>query len=436
MTVVGFIVHYTHYLDPFRHEAAAATSPSLLSPSSPSPEPLSHRDPTPSRRPLILLAGYSYGAFVTTLLPPLHDYSSGNGGKGILSTHFARPRHGTPAAEVRLRAEHLAARQNAILGEEARGRQRMEEERLAAVAAESSASSGQLSPRRAISGSVRVGGEEDVRRNSHDSGHRRTGSHAQHQRHSFDIDRERLRNSVRSLVGKSASPASVGSACGESLAGGTNGKKKSPSDRGAKVRGQDGKGEQDEDDEFLSPVHGMAAPRVAYLLVSPLQGLVTNLATMSFGSVSAAVGSALGGLFSSKRKQEDEDPRAARPSKKSEGQNKSLASQSSQDSTAATADDLEKVLAERKLTENPTLAVYGDGDVFVAARRLRDWATRLRAVENSRFRAREVPGAGHFWVEGRSLYVLRDAVRNFAEGLLVGDCTDDESVQSEGYEPL
>jgi len=77
--------------------------------------------------------------------------------------------------------------------------------------------------------------------------------------------------------------------------------------------------------------------------------------------------------------------------------------------------------AELKLLSNPTLAVYGDRDVFVSAKKLRDWARRLEAAPGSRFRAHEVSTAGHFWTEEGVLFILRDAVKTFARGLITPD---------------
>jgi pimeloyl-ACP methyl ester carboxylesterase len=74
--------------------------------------------------------------------------------------------------------------------------------------------------------------------------------------------------------------------------------------------------------------------------------------------------------------------------------------------------------AEQKLARNPTLAVYGDQDVFVAAKRLREWASRLERVPESKFRAHEISTAGHFWAEERVAYIMKDAVRTFAEELI------------------
>ncbi|EEY21005.1 conserved hypothetical protein [Verticillium alfalfae VaMs.102] len=100
MSFIGFMVHYIHFLDPYRPAPDASSPPT----SSPAPD-LSSRDERD--QPILLAAGYSYGAMVTSQLPPLSQ---------ILS-RFAAPPAISAAADIRLRAEHLAAQQNSFLAE-------------------------------------------------------------------------------------------------------------------------------------------------------------------------------------------------------------------------------------------------------------------------------------------------------------------------------
>jgi len=104
----------------------------------------------------------------------------------------------------------------------------------------------------------------------------------------------------------------------------------------------------------LPPIENLVKPRPAYILISPLQGIITNLATMSRSPSDMA--------------------------------------------------------AEAKLRQNPTLAVYGNQDIFVAVSKLRSWKIRMEAADgdpsgdaappgSSGFQGREVDGAGHFWIE-------------------------------------
>lgn len=114
----------------------------------------------------------------------------------------------------------------------------------------------------------------------------------------------------------------------------------------------------------LSPPADFVHPRPAYLLVSPLQGIINHLATMS---------------------RSPSDP-----------------------------------AAEAKLRQNPTLAVYGDKDVFVSASKLQSWTTNMEAAQDSCFRGRLVDGAGHFWVEEGVLREMKDRIIAFAKELQSG----------------
>jgi alpha/beta superfamily hydrolase len=110
----------------------------------------------------------------------------------------------------------------------------------------------------------------------------------------------------------------------------------------------------------LAPISGLTLPQPAYLLISPLQGFVLNLATM--------------------RRFTGDEP------------------------------------AEQKLRNNPTLAVFGNGDIFVAASKLRAWVARMENGE-SLFQGREVEDAGHFWAETGALATMMGHVANFVRRL-------------------
>jgi pimeloyl-ACP methyl ester carboxylesterase len=66
---------------------------------------------------------------------------------------------------------------------------------------------------------------------------------------------------------------------------------------------------------------------------------------------------------------------------------------------------------------HPTLAVYGDKDVFASAKKTRDWSEQLEAVPGSSFSGVEISGAGHFWVEQGVEEQLRAALKEW-EGLV------------------
>lgn len=52
-----------------------------------------------------------------------------------------------------------------------------------------------------------------------------------------------------------------------------------------------------------------------------------------------------------------------------------------------------------QLANHPTLAIYGDSDLFTSRKNLRKWAEGFSERPNSMFRFREIGGAGHFWQE-------------------------------------
>lgn len=97
-------------------------------------------------------------------------------------------------------------------------------------------------------------------------------------------------------------------------------------------------------------------PHTAYLLVSPLLGPVSSLAT----------------LFSSLRfERRDRNATAAR------------------DTIAVDADDM--------LSRNTTLIVFGTDDHFTSSRKVKDWCEGIKRKSASTMQYHEVKGAGHFW---------------------------------------
>ncbi|KAI9834389.1 MAG: hypothetical protein M1819_003000 [Sarea resinae] len=73
---------------------------------------------------------------------------------------------------------------------------------------------------------------------------------------------------------------------------------------------------------------------------------------------------------------------------------------------------------DRKADRCPTLAVYGDKDVFTSQKKLRKWAEHLVVVTEQRFCFREVAGAGHFWHEEGVEEMMRKEVGAWAGGLV------------------
>jgi alpha/beta superfamily hydrolase len=352
MAVVGFISHYVHFLDPFtqdapaRDESAGQADGGLEADGEVTP-PIRIRLPTPTppepaakhAAPILLLGGYSYGSMITSQLPSLETIV------GL----FNAPECGTPAAEIRLRAQHLAEMQNTVL------------------ASARDAAIDHLrphSPRKHVG--LRIGGDEDSRR-SHES------------RRSLSTEfEETIRHGVAELLARTR-----------------KGHKRSHSGRNHTPRDSDGVPEHVPD--HLLPVPGRTTFRPAYLLVSPLQGVVTNLATLSLPPLLSMSGKPW-----------------ARFSVRGSGEAAAPSGHSEQDILARAV----STEAEDKLVQNATLAIYGDRDGFVPVRKLRDWASRLEAIQDSKFRAHEVSSANHFWAQRNVACTLREAVGTFAASLL------------------
>ncbi|KAK3496240.1 Alpha/Beta hydrolase protein [Neurospora crassa] len=355
-TFIGFLSYYVHFLDPFQTQVSYAvptTTPIAEAPyhlgAHGGSSPMTHsasRDT--ARSPLFLMGGYSYGSMITMQLPSLQT----------ILRQFDTPACTSHAAEIRLRAQHLAEAQNTTLGS------------ARAAALERQANTPSHSP-----SGMRFGGEESSRKHHHS-------------RLSFSQDtEEKIRKGVSDLMVKAKSHKRRLSGKDHSFVGG-DAAHDTPETKQQPAR------------DCLPSVPNRVVFRPAYLLVSPLQGLINNLATLSLL------------------------PR--RPSWK--GLTRSLSSPAATASPTSelgtdseTAHLLEE--AEAKLVRNPTLAIYGDNDGFVPVRKLRPWASRLESIPHSSFRAYEVSGASHFWAQGRSAYTLKDAIKTFAESILAVDAS-------------
>lgn len=323
---------------------------------------------TPTEPPsLLLIAGYSYGALITTQLPNL------SATKDIFST----PLIGSAASEIRLRAQQLAKQQNETFMKLAAGRrshsdstvneQYLNHSRGRSLQADDLLNSRKIS----AASSVRFGGEEtdsNLRRASQDS----------HGRRSFAFEApERVRKSVdrvRSLGGRPLSS--------EPRLKLPRRQTSSPEKHGpGSHRSSSSRDRVDtEPGKLVDAAERMAFInlgdiKAAYLLVSPLQGLVPNLVTMwSFAPQTP-----------SKRK------------------------------NSRTGDFCDE---EGKLVINDTLAIFGDRDVFTSAKKLRSWAAKLSAAaEAGTFMYAEISGAGHFWQEDGVVRKMKGAIEEFVTGL-------------------
>ncbi|KAG6059323.1 hypothetical protein E4U17_006510 [Claviceps sp. LM77 group G4] len=359
-SMVGFTAHYVHFLDPFSRlvqsdakdqnldvregltdAAEQATRPPFSS---------SEKIESPS---LLLMGGYSYGAMVTMRLPPIED----------LLSRFSSPEADSDVAQIRLRAQHLAEQQNLILG---------------SVRASILQAQNPRNPLRQHSGGVRVGGNERERspRRSHDGQSRR--------RISLDTE-DRARRGVHDLMGKRAALSSHSSGhhwhwgqrrsrSTSSCADFRDGRPlwdSRASETAVAAAGSLEKtcgAEQEAQLEKLPVLSHFVVPRPAYVLISPLQGLVTHLATMSF--------------------------------------------------LPAFGNQKIDHAAQKKLVHNPTLAVFGDNDLFVPVGKLRSWTTKLSSRDGSKFTACEVCHAGHFWTEEGAMADMNGSVGAFANSLL------------------
>ncbi|KAH6615469.1 hypothetical protein B0J18DRAFT_437399 [Chaetomium sp. MPI-SDFR-AT-0129] len=335
MSVVGFVAHYAHFLEPFRDGTPIVAENADI-------DGACHAADTAGQHitPVLLQGGYSYGSMITSQLPSL----------GSIVGLFNAPECGTPAAEIRLRAQHLAEMQNTVL----------------ASAREASVTHiGPRSPRKHVG--LRVGGDESSRRTSHESPRSR----------SADFE-ETIRHGVAELMARTR-----------------KGHRRSRSGRIHPP--QTPNGTEEAAPNHLLPVANFLAPSPAYLLVSPLQGIINNLASMSLPPLLSAPGKAWArfSLRGSDAAAESESPE-----------------------TDGAVPHITPTEAEDKLVHHTTLAIYGDRDGFVPVRKLREWASRLENVDGSKFRAHEVSSATHFWAPNNVALTLRNAVNTFGASLL------------------
>ena len=354
------MTYYLHHLDPFSGQKMSKADDSAAAPNAGgisfgdatvSTASIGDSQPEPLAKSTLLLGGYSYGAMITAQSRPL----------GEVLASFASPPLDSVAAHIRLRAQHLAEQQNEIL----------HSVRASALLR----SKHPLSPTR-HSGTVRVGGDEG-------SGSPRP-SHESSGRHSFQHDIEdKLRRGVHDLMAKhkstNGSPqhrrhfSHSHRSRHKSPAGGSRLSQASAPDNATEERPSPASPEKlmaEEAEVVLPAVVRLVVPRPAYLLVSPIQGLASHLATMS--------------LMPSRMK------------------------------TAHPADRV----AEGKLCTCPCLAVYGEKDIFVSSSALRSWTSKLTSKEGSLFTSREVLSAGHFWSEDGVLYTMLGFIQDFAIKLI------------------
>ncbi|CAK7566281.1 MAG: hypothetical protein SEPTF4163_004220 [Sporothrix epigloea] len=438
MTIAGFLCYFCHYLDPFGEKEARS---------------LPGRTDQP---PTLLFSGYSYGAMVTSLLPPL----------ATILGFFVRPQRGSPAAEVRLRAARWAAIQNADF---AACREKLMMSRRDGVPASPTRSS---PSKTRLSMGVRAGSaaEDDGhwRRKSHETVFSSSAANTSHQaggslrhmlsstspRRSLSVDRRHLGNGhahththththtptptqahththLRSNSSNSHD-AFIGE---ERHTGGVAGWMARVRHSSKDEKPATDSGEFSPTSSTLAAVPHLLAMRPAYLLISPPVGLATNLATMSFAAFAG------GGLFKRKKPATTTTTTTTNvPGMAPVVHVPALANSQAESSPAANEAGHSQENDGDKLASHPTLVVFGDSDSFVSAKKMRHWTAELTAASarasslstasaaaepNKLFRAREIPTAGHLWHEGRTFYALQEEVAAFAAEL--GSTSSDTS---------
>lgn len=320
----------------------------------------------------LIVGGFSYGALIAMFLPSSLT--------AILEP-FQHPQPGSPHSEIRLRAAHFATEQSSLLATQLEyllAKANTQHKRGRSQPSETSLHNPKT--RQASSG-VRVGGEEDLRRASHDS---------YRPRNSFNLAEtpEKVRKSidrVRSLARDKGHFASATSP----IRSPTNVKRQNSSDSFTSFDRRTSKGQfssaprpatPPSQDPNLIPVQPQTLlPKhpPSYLLISPPINYLSGLASLW--------------------------------------------------SSASRAREAE---IQHKLTDNPTLAIFSDNDEFVSVRRFRTWADKLAAFKseepgdpgsdvkgegdgNTLFRYREIPNGGHFWRNREAVAALKEEIKRF-----------------------
>lgn len=349
------MIYYVHGLAIPQHSRPSSASsnydlspvPSHQLPPAHQPSPQSFPSSTIER---FIIGGYSYGALIATFLPVTVTK---------IMKPFQSPKECTAYAEIRLRAAHLAAEQtqaieaqyNSLLAQ-ARQSQRGRSTQFGDDCLQS--------PKTRQPSGIRVGGEEDIRRASHDSPRPRTSFnlHETPERVRKSIDRVR---SIAREKGRHASTSSrhVNGSPTKNMRKGSSGMNDS-SDSIHKIM----KPTAPEEKSLQQIPNLLTTLKPSYLLISPPVNHFTSLV--------------------------------------------SLWSSSSKPRTREIHD---------KLTSNPTLALFGDSDSFVGVKRFRSWAEKNKEDAGELFTSREVQGAGHFWNRREDVKVLRDEVSVWCKSL-------------------
>ncbi|KAJ8070131.1 hypothetical protein OCU04_000523 [Sclerotinia nivalis] len=302
-------------------------------------------------QPILLLAGYSYGTLITINLDPSL--------LAILAP-FQQPVSGSPYADIRSRARFLATQQNEVIettysllraGSHRRGRSLQLGEQM-------------INHKTRLSSSgVRMGGDEDIRRASHDM-------HGSGVRRSFSVDAPlKVRKSVdriKSIVHH-----------GSPKRGWSYTSTPRSQDTESNVENSDG---HTHDRKVNSAGCLGNDIKLAYLLVSPLppDGMINNL---------ASIGSFRPNFLFGKQSH--------------------------------------KMEPDIKFTIDPTLVLYGTGDLFVQVKTFERWTEKLSSICKGRepgsaitFRYEEIANGEHFWRNSTAARELKENIRRFLVEIL------------------
>lgn len=132
------------------------------------------------------------------------------------------------------------------------------------------------------------------------------------------------------------------------------------------------KKDESDDDSALEKTSNLVMPQICYLLISPVLPPMASLLTL-FSSLSF------------------------------KGRERDKHSSSHDDSC--------------ELTKSPSLAVFGNKDVFTSAKKVRTWAEKLSQIPGSTFQHREIDGAGHFWRESGVLEHMKNDIKEWESSL-------------------
>lgn len=77
------------------------------------------------------------------------------------------------------------------------------------------------------------------------------------------------------------------------------------------------------------------------------------------------------------------------------------------------------------LSNCPTLAIWGDKDTFTSSKKLQAWCERLRHDGAGMFKSVKVRNAGHFWRDAEAINQLSRAVSEFAQALNCFESSED-----------